>query len=114
MNYLTLQVQKSGCNGSEDSAQTQAQQVSTLLHCLGEEAELVLASTHATEEEKADYREISDTFFKVQNVIFERARFNQRHQLVGESVVELYKLAENCDYEDMGDEMIQDRLVMWI
>lgn len=64
-------------------------QVSTLLYCLGEEAEAVLASTNAM----ADKRKVYDTiigkfeeFFKVRkNLIFERARFKRRNQQEGET-----------------------------
>ena len=64
-------------------------QVNTLLYCLGEEADAVLASTHATEEERKSYDSVLgkfDSFFKVRkNVIYERARFNRRNQLNSES-----------------------------
>ena len=97
-------------------------QVNTLLYCLGEEADAVLASTHATEEEKKSYDSVLgkfDSFFKVRkNVIFERARFNRRNQLNGESaeqyIMELYTLLENCDFNEMKGEMIRDRLVVGI
>ena len=97
-------------------------QVNTLLYCLGEEAYPVLASTHATEEEKKSYDSVLgkfDSFFKVRkNVIFERARFNRRNQLNGESaeqyIMELYTLLENCDFNEMKGEMIRDRLVVGI
>ena len=60
-----------------------------------------------------------DAFFQVRrNVIFERARFNKRDQLQGETVeqyiMELYKLTESCNYDDLKDEMIRDRLVVGI
>ena len=75
-------------------------QASTLLYCLGEQAETVLASTNITEEQRKVYDTVIskfDSFFKVtRNVIFERARFNRRVQLEGESaekfIVELYNL----------------------
>ena len=97
-------------------------QVSTFLYCLGEEAESVLASTNATEEDRADYDRVVakfDDFFKVRkNVIYERARFNRRNQQSGESaeqyIMVLYNLAENCDYGDIKEEMIRDRLVVGI
>ena len=58
-------------------------QVSTLLYCMGEEADVVLASTNITEEAKKVYETVCgkfDDFFKVlRNVIFERARFNRRN-----------------------------------
>jgi hypothetical protein len=60
-----------------------------------------------------------DEFFKVRrNVIFERARFNGRSQHEGETaeqyIMELYTLAEHCEYGDLKDEMIRDRLVVGI
>ena len=60
-----------------------------------------------------------DKYFGVRhNVIFERARFNQRDQLPEESVEtyisELYRLAENCKCGAMKDELIRDQLVVGI
>ena len=60
-----------------------------------------------------------DKFFKVQrNVIFERAVFNRRNQQQGEFVeqyiIELYKLAETCEYGTMTPELIHDRLIVGI
>jgi len=66
---------------SEASA---SKQISTLLYCLGEEAEAVLTSTNATTEDRADYKRVLekfDSFFQVRkNIIYERARFNRRNQ----------------------------------
>ena len=97
-------------------------QVSTLLYCLGEQAEAVLTSTNATPDERKEYATVLakfDGFFKVRkNVIFERARFNRRNQREGESaedyIVALYDLADNCDYGELQSEMIRDRLVVGI
>ena len=97
-------------------------QISTLLYCLGEQAEAVLSSTNASEEELKDYDAVVkklDEFFKVRkNTIFERARFNRRNQHEGESaehyIMALYDLAANCEYGAMESEMIRDRLVVGI
>jgi hypothetical protein len=97
-------------------------QISTLLYCLGEQAEAVLSSTNASEEELKDYDAVVkkfDEFFKVRkNTIFERARFNRRNQHEGESaehyIMALYDLAANCEYGAMEPEMIRDRLVVGI
>ena len=63
------------------SATSAAQQVSTLLYCLGEETDIVLLSTNITEEERGVYETVMqefDEFFQLRrNVIFERARFKQ-------------------------------------
>ena len=99
-----------------------SKQISTLLYCIGEEAEAVLISTNITEDEKKVYDTVIaklDAFFKVwRNIIFEQARFNRRNQLEGESaeqyIMELYKLAESWNYGDMKTEMIRDRLVVGI
>ena len=98
------------------------QQISTLLYYIGEEAEAVLTSTNITAEEREQYDTVVakfDSFFGVRrNIIFERARFNRRHQQEGETaeqyIMELYRLAENCDYGPLKDEMIRDRLVVGI
>jgi len=98
------------------------QHVSTLLYCIGEEAESVLASTNATDEERKSYTAVVDkfdAFFKVRrNIIYERARFNHRSQQQDETaeqyIMELYRLADNCDYGALRDEMICDRLVVGI
>ena len=78
-------------------------------------------STNITEEERGSYDTVVskfEDFFKVRrNVIFERARFNRCNQLEGETaekyIMELYALAENCNYGNMK-EMIHDRLVVVI
>ena len=52
------------------------------------------------------------------NVIFERARFNRRNQLEGESaesyITTLYELAEYCEYGALKTDLIRDRLVVGI
>ena len=73
-------------------------------------------------EDRADFdRRIGklDDYFKVRkNVIYERARFNRRNQQSGETaenyIVALYELAEHCDYSDMTEELIRDRLIVGI
>ena len=78
-------------------------QVSTLLYCLGEEAETVLSSTNITDVESASYKKVVeklDRYFLVRrNVIFERARFNRRDQGEDETaeryIMSLYSLAEH-------------------
>ena len=60
-----------------------------------------------------------DAYFKVRrNTIFERARFNRRSQREGESaeqyITELYELIEICEYGELKEEMLRDRLVVGI
>ena len=104
------------------STATEDQQVSTLLYCMGEDAEGTLSSTGIMEDERKSYETVLtkfDSFFNVRkNTIYERARFNQRCQGEDESVEQfiasLYNLAENCAYGNLKDELIRDRIVVRI
>ena len=86
---------------------------------MGENADNVLTSTRITSEERKKYDTVLaklDGFFKVRrNVIFERAKFNRRNQLPGETVEqyisELYALVETCEYGNLTEEMLRDRIV---
>ena len=99
-----------------------SKQVNTLMYYLGAESESVLTSTKVTEDEQKDYMSVLgkfDSFFQVcRNVIFERAQFKHQCQLPGESaeqyLVELYNLAEHCNYGDLKSEMIRDHLIVGI
>ena len=107
----------SGLKAEEDP-----RQVDTLLYCMGEEADSVLASTHISAEDRKKYDAVVgkfDAYFKVRrNTIFERARFNRRSQREGESaeqyITELYELIEFCEYGELKEEMLRDQLVVGI
>ena len=94
------------------------QQVSALLYCMGEPADNVLTSTKISTEDRQKYASVVgkfDDYFKVRrNVILERARFNRRNQLPGESaeqyITTLYSLVSTCEYEGLMDQLLRDRL----
>nr|XP_055074185.1 uncharacterized protein K02A2.6-like [Misgurnus anguillicaudatus] len=100
--------------------QADENQVNALIYVMGEEAEDILTSMHLSPADAADYevvkQRLNDHFIARRNVIFERAKFNQRQQAVGESVdhfiTELHCLAEHCGYGELHDEMVRDRLVV--
>ena len=97
-------------------------QVSTLLYCLGEEAEEVLNTTRISNDNRKKYQKVIeefDRYFKVKkNVIYEHARFNRRSQLPEETVdhfiTEIHTLADSCEFGEMKEELIRDRLVVGI
>ena len=97
-------------------------QVSTLLYCLGEEADDVLTSTNITGDSRkkfADVLEKFNEFFEVRkNVIFERARFNQRCQGETETaeqfITSLYNLATDCELGKLKEQLIRDRIMVGI
>lgn len=100
--------------------QADENQVNTLIYTMGEEAEDILVSLHLSLVEVsvcATIKEKMDTHFIAhRNVIFERAKFNQRHQETGETadsfITALHCLAEHCSYGALHDEMVRDRLVV--
>ena len=104
------------------SKESQERQVSTLLYCLGEEAEDILDSTSISEEHRKDYSQVLSKFdgllWHSENVIIERAKFNRRCQLPEEPaeqfIASLYNLAANCNYGVLKGEMIRDRIVVGI
>jgi len=59
-----------------------------------------------------------DNYFKVENVIYERAPLNQCSQLMDESadhfIMEVHRLAENYEFGKMKDQLIHDCLVVGI
>ena len=99
----------------------QTRQIDTLLYCMGDELEEVLASLIAEEEDQEGEQRQQQTydsvmekfkkFFSVQkNLLFKRARFNRRNEASDESAEEyimaLYKPAEDCEYGNLKSEMI--------
>ena len=106
---------------SKLSKEDEERQVSTLLYCLGEQADDVLVSTNISEESRKKYDDILakfDAHFRVRkNIIFERARFNRRIQedeSVDQFITNLYSLADNGEFGNMKDELIRDCLVVGI
>ena len=97
------------------------ERVSTLLYAMGESADDILA-TLRVDETKASYEEMKsalDNYFGARrNVIVERARFNRRIQRPGESIdsfiQDLYRLADECNYDSLKDDLIRDRIVVGV
>ena len=79
----------------------------------------MLDSTSITFGLRKKYDTDVSSFFQVRkNTIFECARFNRSCQGEDETAEEfitaLFTLAENCNYGDLREELIQDRLVIGI
>ena len=97
-------------------------QVATLLTCLGSEALNVLDGLCPNED---DQKKLSIVLAKFEefcvgtkNETFERYKFNSRNQENGESielyVAELRKLAKSCNYRDLEESLIRDRVVLGV
>ena len=63
-------------------------QISSLIYCMGDEAEDILATFELSDEDAKKYETVvtkfKDHFNRKKNIIFERARFNSRKQEEGE------------------------------
>ena len=87
---------------------------------MGDEADDILSLLGLSDDEKKSYdtvkAKLEGHFVRRRNLIYERARFNQRRQEEGESVdsfvTSLHCLAEHCGYEGLKNEMIRDRIVV--
>jgi len=85
-----------------------------LVYTMGDTAEDILCSFNLTDEQSKHYDTVlakfHGYFVKKQNVIFKRAKFNQRQQLEGKSVddfiTSLHSLSEYCNYGQLREEMI--------
>lgn len=105
----------SNLNNSSD-----ANQVNTLVYCMGDEADDVLRGLELTGVQHQQYDAVKTAFDRHfvprKNVIYERARFNKRVQQPSEPVdsfiTALYALAENCEYGALHDDLLRDRLVV--
>ena len=99
-----------------------ADQVSILLYSMGDCADDILSTLTEVSEESDTYDDIKSAlndYFKVRrNVICERARFNKRTQSAGEPIdtfiQDLYKLSESCDYGNLREDLIRDRIVVGV
>lgn len=95
-------------------------QINTLIYTMGDQAEDILNSFKLNATQLKDYKTVKekfDSYFVVRrNVIYERAKFNRRvqneHESVEEFITSLHVLAEHCEYGDLHDQMIRDRIVV--
>lgn len=89
---------------------------------MGEKSEEILTQIMPTITASTTFdrvKERFDSYFRPKrNAIFERYKFNSRIQEPGESVdsfvTALYSLAETCEYDNIRDEFIRDRIVIGI
>lgn len=104
------------------SEKPEERQVNALVYTMGDNADDILQSFELSEDDKKVYKTVKgkfDSYFvKRRNVVYERAVFNRRKQEEGESIetfiTALYSLAEHCEYGNLREEMIRDRIVVGV
>ncbi|XP_034244730.1 uncharacterized protein LOC117647204 [Thrips palmi] len=100
-----------------------ATQLDVLLYLMGEKADIAMKTfRYAPTESNENVLHVMDKFTEYFggkiNVIYERAKFNQRSQRAGESasdfITDLYSMAEKCNYGELREELIRDRIIVGI
>ena len=107
-------------NASGLAQKPEEEQVNMLIYTMGDEGDDILNTLGLSEADRKKYDTVfgkfENYFTARRNVMFERAKFNNRIQQQEESVdnfiTSLYSLAENCGYGSLKEEMIRDRLVV--
>ncbi|KAK3908512.1 tRNA-2-methylthio-N(6)-dimethylallyladenosine synthase [Frankliniella fusca] len=108
--------------GSGLADQEDDYKVNTLLYCMGSKADDIMLSFNLSEEEQDDYAVVLQKFdrhFGVRvNTVLERRKFLRRkqgpHESVDDFIADLHRLAENCQFGTLKEEMIRDVLVAGI
>ena len=96
--------------------------ISTLIYTTGSKAEEIFSSFNLSAESVGKFdlvcQKFNSYFEPKKNVIFKRALFNQRVQEESESVdnfvTSLYSLAADCEYGNLHNDLIRDRIVVGI
>lgn len=94
------------------------EKIDTFLYIMGKGSEPIFKKF--PENKKATLASVLEEFDKYfkphKNVIFDRFLFNSRKQMPGESIetfiTDLYSLIEKCDYGNLKDELLRDRIVV--
>ncbi|XP_063631772.1 uncharacterized protein LOC134802967 [Cydia splendana] len=112
----SFQVYYEACELSKKSAQVQ---MSILLHVIGEQCREVHAQFEGTFASLKDLLDKFESFFSPKkNITIERHRFFTRCQKQSESIeqyaFELKKLASACEFKELIDDLIRDRLICGI
>lgn len=103
-------------------AKPEPHQIDALLYIMGDQAEDIYGTFQLSAEEAKKFTVVVEQFDKYfiprRNVIFERARFNTRVQQEGEPaedfVTALHALSKHCDYGELQEQLVRDRLVVGI
>lgn len=97
--------------------------ITTLRYYLGRKGDVIFNTFKFNETDcKQNFENVlkkfDEYFLPRKNIIYERCVFNNRTQQESESaetyIREILKLAESCDFKDMREELVRDRLVVGI
>ena len=108
-------------NAAKLTEMTMAIRVATLLSCIGSDTMNIFHGLTMTDAQRKQIPAIFKAFEKYcvgeTNETYERFIFNSRNQQEGETVekyiAELRRLSKSCNFENLEDSLIRDRVVMF-
>ncbi|KAL1467698.1 hypothetical protein MTO96_025962, partial [Rhipicephalus appendiculatus] len=100
-------------------AKPEKSQVDALLYLMGPQTEDIFKTFSLEPDDKEKFEAVLKVyegyFVPRNNITYERVKFNTRTQQDGESVEDfvtaLHEVASTCDYGDLCEDLIRDRLV---
>jgi hypothetical protein len=106
------------------AAMNEEEQIANLLVLMGSDSVLIYDQFTFDEENEAEAKTLANVIRKfdahfepVKNVIYERVKFNSLKQgdlPIHQFITQLQTQADKCDYGDMKDELIRDRIVVGV
>ena len=110
------------CTASDLTNKVGERQMAMLLYSMGKKNEDIFASFKLSEEDGKTYeiviKRFEDHFIVKKYKRYERSNFNKCTQGENESAesfnTALHKLAETCEYDDLREELICDRIIAGI
>ena len=95
-------------------------QAATLKTVVGKECRQILARLEISEDESKDpavvLEKLESYFEPTRNILYERFLFHaaeqQPNETVDQYIIRLRRLAETCNFRNLHDEMLRDRLVL--
>ena len=104
------------------SNRSEKEKIDVLLYTMGAKSEDILKQIMPDMPDTTTLdvliKKFKDYFEPKKNVVFERFKFNSRVQQPGETadtfITSLYSLADSCEYGDIKEELIRDRIVIGI
>lgn len=96
---------------------TEKQKIDILVYLMGEESEDILIQFQKIPDTYEEVLNVFDKYFiPRRNIIYERFKFNSTVQKPGETIdlfiTSLHTLAEHCNYGQLKEELIRDRIVV--
>ncbi|UYV85035.1 K02A2.6-like [Cordylochernes scorpioides] len=104
------------------NAKEQEYQITALIYLMGERAEEIHSAFNLSADDAKNLDKVIEAFdnhfIGKRNVVYERALFRLRSQRPEETIEEfvtvLHRISEHCEYANLREELIRDRLVLGV